>query len=322
MKILVTGAAGFIGSHLIPTLLQHGHTVAGLVRFSTTASDSSKRRVARLEALTAQQRDKFQLLRGENLKGLPDLLKKFAPDVCIHLAGRSWVRESVGWPEVYIDANYRFTTGLVQSLHLVGCKRIVFGSTVMVYGKDAPLPYMEDQLGSSPASPYGASKLACEVLLNTFHALHKMEVVNLRLFSVYGPELRQDLVPFLIAAAILRNKPFTVFGDGSSMRDYIEVRDAVAAIEAACVGHETYEALNVGSGFGTSLLELVQLIEKSLGKKAELVYKPAVPGELAVAIPDISLAMENLKWEPKVSIEEGIERMAAWFKSSESPLRG
>jgi len=319
MKILVSGAAGFIGSHLIPCLLQHGHTVAGLVRFSTTASDASKRRLAKLEALHTEYKQNFQILKGEDVKGLHDLLKKFSPEICIHLAGRSWVRESVGWPELYVDANYGFTTGLVQALHLVGCRRMVFGSSVMVYGTDAPLPYMEDNLGSAPSSPYGASKLACEVILNTFHALHKMEVVNLRLFSVYGPDLRPDLVPFLIASAIQKGRPFTVFGDGSSMRDYVEVSDVVSAIEAACQGNESFEALNVGSGFGTALLDLIQVIEKSLGKKAELVYKAPAAGELAVAVPDISLTMEKLKWEPAFDIEQGIERMSAWFTGRDGP---
>jgi nucleoside-diphosphate-sugar epimerase len=144
-----------------------------------------------------------------------------------------------------------------------------------------------------------------------------MERVNLRIFSVYGPELRQDLVPFLISAAILKNKPFTVFGDGSSMRDYIEVRDVVSAIEAACQGNASHAALNIGSGFGTSLLDLIHLLEDAFGKKAELVYKPALDGELALAIPDITLSMEQLKWEPQISIEQGVKRLAEWFKSPE-----
>jgi UDP-glucuronate 4-epimerase len=316
MTILVTGAAGFIGSHLVPRLIAHGHVVVGLTRYSTTGSESSRRRAPALEKLQAANPKQFQLLRCEDFATLPKLLQKAKPDVCIHLAGRSWVRESVGWPELYVEANYRTTVGLLEALRASGCRRVVFASSVMVYGKDAPLPYMEDQLGSSPASPYGASKLACEVLLNHYQVQHKLEVANLRLFSVYGPDLRQDCVPYLILSAILKRKPFTVFGDGSSLRDYVEIEDVLSAVEAACSGNESYSALNIGSGYGTSLLELVQTIEKGLGQKAEIVNKPAVPGELQAAVPDISLAMEKLHWEPKVGLEQGIERMVKWFKDS------
>jgi UDP-glucuronate 4-epimerase len=149
-----------------------------------------------------------------------------------------------------------------------------------------------------------------------------METVNLRLFAVYGPDLRQDCVPHLVATAIMKGKPFTVFGDGTSMRDYVEIRDVLSALDAACLGHESHAALNVGSGFGTTLLELIALLEKSLGKKAELVFKPPVPGELLMAVPDISLAMEKLNWEPRVSVEEGTARMAEWFKNPENVTNG
>ncbi|HEY3321540.1 MAG TPA: NAD-dependent epimerase/dehydratase family protein [Planctomycetota bacterium] len=316
MKILVTGAAGFIGSHLIPRLLSHGHTVTALVRHNATCSDNGKRRLVNLEAIEAQKPRDLRIIRCENTHGLASALRGCNAELCVHLAGRSWVRESIGWPELYVEANYRYTVALAQALSAAGCQRIVFASTVMVYGKDAPLPYAENQLGSFPSSPYGASKLACEALLNTYRALGKLEVINLRLFSVYGPELRQDLVPHLIATAIMKGKPFTVFGDGSSIRDYIEIEDALNAIEAACNVPEVHATLNVGSGFGTSVLELVHLIENALSKKAELVYKPAIEGELAVAIPDISLAMSVLKWEPAVSVESGMARMAGWFQSN------
>src|SRR5262249_20308829 len=158
------------------------------------------------------------------------------------------------------EANYRYTASLLEALYQNGCRRVIQASSVNVYGKDAPLPYSEDHLGGPPSSPYGASKLACEMLANTYHALHKLQTINLRLFSVYGPDLRPDQAPHLIASAILKKQPFNVFGDGSSMRDYIEVEDALDAIESAIASKETFPALNIGSGFGTTLLELIQTI--------------------------------------------------------------
>jgi nucleoside-diphosphate-sugar epimerase len=318
MNILVTGAGGFIASHLIPRLLAAGHTVTGTIRRAGMGSADCKRRTRQLEALCDKSR--FQIARCEEFESLYALLQRFKADVCVHLAGKSWVRESVLQPELYEEANYRATAALLDVLRQNHCRKVVFASSVMVYGKDAPLPYMEDHLGGAPASPYGASKLACEVLLNTYQALHKFQTASLRVFSCYGPELRPDCVPHLIASAILKNKPFTVFGDGLAMRDYVDIDDVVSAFERAidrvCVaGGESYPALNIGSGFGTTLLELVALIEKSLGKKAELAHEPPVAGELAVAIPDISLSMEKLNWEPQVSLEQGIERMADWFKN-------
>jgi UDP-glucuronate 4-epimerase len=320
--LLVTGAAGFVASHLVPRLLEAGHTVTGTVRYNRRASDAGKRRVASLEQLQAKYKDRLQIVQCDDGAAMPEAVDRARPEICIHLAGRSWVRESVGWPELYVEANYRTTVGLLDALRHAGCCRVVFASSVMVYGKDAPLPYMEETLGSGPTSPYGASKLACEVLLNTYHALHNMETFSLRLFSVYGPDLRQDCVPYLISAALLKGKPFTVFGDGTSMRDYVEIGDVLSAIEAACNCRETNATLNIGSGFGTRLLDLIALLEKHLEKKTELVYKPAVPGELLMAVPDISLAMEKLHWEPKVTIEDGTARLAEWFRNPAAAANG
>lgn len=315
MKILVTGATGFIGFHLIPRLLSAGHLVCGLTRYSNMQSNESRRRWKKLEELQSTYKERLQFLACEDVQALPGAFKKIQPDVCVHLAGRSWVRESIGYPDLYEEANYRTTVGVLEGLRLAGCRRVVFASSVMVYGKDATLPYNEKYLGGPPASPYGASKLACEVLLNTYRVVHKLETVNLRLFSVYGPEMRPDCVPFLIASAILKGQPFTIFGDGSSVRDYIEIVDVLGAIEAAVLQNESHDALNIGTGSGTSMLELVRSIEQALGKKVDLVYKPAIPGELLVAIPDISMAMEMLKWKPIVGLPEGIDRMVAWMRS-------
>ena len=315
MNILITGVSGFLGYHLCSRLLSQGYDVTGTIRRAGMASADSRRRMKKLESMTAPGTGKLVIARSEEFEALYNTFRRSPPDVCVHLAGKSWVRESIGYPELYEEANFRFTAALLEALRQNGCRRVVFASSVMVYGKDAPLPYSEHLLGGAPNSPYGASKLACEVLMNTYRVLHKMETVNLRLFSVYGPDLRPDTVPHLIATAILKKQPFTIFGDGSSVRDYVEIDDVLNAFESAINGHESHEALNVGSGFGTTLLELIQAIERAMGKRVELVHKPAVAGELQTAVPDISLAMEKLNWEPKVELDHGIARMVAWFKN-------
>lgn len=320
MRVLITGAAGFIGLHLTEGLLAAGERVLALVRPTASASDNTRRRTKLFEAMGQRNAGNLELVRAEIGPDINDVIKKVAPDVCVHLSGRSWVRESIGWPEQYVEANMNRTTMLLEALRNAGCKRVVFASSSMIYGADAPLPYMEEETGTFPASPYGATKLGCEMQMNAFAVLHGVQTVNLRLFSVYGPDIRPDSVPFLIAAAAMKGKPFTVFGDGSSMRDYVEISDVVAAIIAAVRGKMSYPALNIGSGFGTSLLELIQMIETGLGKKVELIHKPPVVGELPIAVPDITLAIDKLNWEPKCTIEDGIGNFCRWVKENPAVL--
>jgi UDP-glucuronate 4-epimerase len=318
MNILITGAGGFIGYHLASRLLESGFNVIGTIRRAGMSSADSKQRLKKLEVRAAKSSGKLQIVRCEEYEGLYNMLQKLRPEVCVHLAGKSSVRESINNPELYQEANYRFTASLLETLRRSGCRRVIYASSVMVYGGDAPVPYQEDQIGSSPLSPYGASKLAGEVLVNTYSRLYKIEAVTLRLFSAYGPHLRRDCVPYIFASAILQGQPLTVFGDGSAMRDYIEIEDVVNAFQAAILGGNSDLTLNVGSGFGTSTVELIHILEKALKKKAKIIFKPAINGELNVAVPDISQAMNILQWEPKISLEAGAARMAAWFKSPDA----
>jgi UDP-glucuronate 4-epimerase len=319
MRVLVTGAAGFLGYHLTIGLLKAGEHVIALVRPSVAASAGGKRRLKLIEAAGAEYPGRLEIVRAELGPQARDVLVMLHPDACVHLAGRSWVRESIGWPEQYVEANLSKTALLLEALREAGTRRVVLASTCMVYGSDAPLPYMEEELGDAPPSPYGATKLAAEMLMNSYASLYEMETVNLRIFSAYGPELRQDCVPHLIASAIQSGKPFTVFGEGDSIRDYIEVDDVVSAFVAALSAHTPQPALNIGSGFGTELATLIRMIEDGLGKKATLVHKPPVPGELHAVIPDITLSIDKLGWEPHCPIEDGIARFCRWAKESGLP---
>lgn len=327
MKILVTGAQGFIGRALTARLLREGHAVHAAVRniaeakrafaaFAAFAALNNSPVEARCSAL------RLSVVALEDEEALRAAAAEFKPEVCVHLAGRSAVREAVREPELYARVNVGGTTAVLEAARRAGCRRVVFPSTVMVYGADAPTPYREDTPGQAPASPYGASKLAAEVFLRAYGRLYDMETVIPRLFSVYGPFLRSDLVPHLIAAAVLEQRPFTVFGDGSSKRDYLELDDAVEALYRAAVGEIPWEGaektttLNIGSGRPTELRELIAGLERALGQKAILQYEPPRPGELAAAWADVSRAEKFLGWRPRVSLDEGLARLAEWFKAS------
>ena len=316
MRILITGASGFIGSNLFEHLARKNACVAGVVRVKNQSAPSVKR-AACLEKFV-QAHPNASLVRCPDFGGLAALFAEFSPTACVHLAGRSSVRESFQNPGMYADANGAALIEVLEAARGTGCRRIVHSSSVMVYGKDAPLPYNEAHIGSTPASFYGASKLAAETILNAWRALHTMETVNLRLFSVYGPDLRPDSVPHLIASAIREERDFTVFGDGSSVRDYVEIDDVVNAIEAAIAVPWTNDfptALNIGSGVGTRLLDLVRLIERGLNKKGCLVHKPAVAGELHTIVADNANAKRVLNWKPRVELRDGVARLTDWFNA-------
>lgn len=316
MRILITGASGFIGSNLFERLARKNVCVAGVVR-ANNQSASSEKRIAHLDQLV-QAHPNACILRCPDFGGLTKLFAEFSPTTCVHLAGRSSVRESFHNPGMYAEANGAGVIDVLEAARGTHCRRVVHASSVMIYGKDAPLPYNEVHIGSTPASFYGASKLAAEILLNAWRALHGIEVVNLRLFSVYGPDLRPDSVPHLIASAIREEREFTVFGDGSSVRDYVEIDDVLNAIEAAIAAPWTSDfprALNIGSGVGTPLLDLVRLIERGLNKKGRLVHKPAVAGELHAIVADIAEAERILKWKAQIGLHDGIARLTDWFNA-------
>lgn len=317
MKVMITGAAGFVGAHVFERLVSRGYEVAGVVRGVGEQSPSSARRIAALDEICAQNSN-AQLIRVDIASSLNEQIPNFKPDACVHLAGRSSVRESLQNPGLYESANGQFSMRLLEALRLAGCRRVVHASTVMVYGKDAPRPYREDAIGTMPASFYGASKLAIETQMNTWRALHGMETVNLRLFSTYGPGLRADCVPHLIASAIVAQRAFNVFGDGSSVRDYVAVEDVVEAIElslSAAWRSNFPLALNIGSGVGTRLIDLIRMLERGLRAELQIEFKPAVAGELAAITADVSAAQRELNWSPSVKIDAGMLGLTDWFRT-------
>jgi UDP-glucuronate 4-epimerase len=306
-RVLVTGGAGFIGSHLIHALLNRGDTVSIVDNFDPFYPERLKRRALNPHARL------FQLdIRGQ--AGLHEAFKEAKPEVVVHLAALAGVRPSLERPADYMDVNGRGTACVLEAAREAGTKRFVLGSSSSVYGARAVPPFKETARIDSPESPYAASKVASEVLARTFHNLYKTEVASLRFFTVYGPRQRPDLAIHKFSRLMLAKKPIPFFGDGETRRDYTWVDDIVQGVLAACDVPLAYDTFNLGGARTTSLKELVALLEKELGVTAILDRKPAQPGDMPQTSADVTHAGQVLGYSPGTPIDQGIRKFATWVR--------
>ncbi|HEY2730756.1 MAG TPA: SDR family NAD(P)-dependent oxidoreductase [Polyangia bacterium] len=318
MRVLVTGAAGFIGSHLSERLVARGDEVVGLDNFDAFYPRAVKER--NLATLAASPR--FSLVEGD-LRQPADLERAFAkskPDAVVHLAALAGVRPSLADPARYADVNVLGTVRVTEAARAHGVRRIVFASSSSVYGLDSEPPFKESDPCLRPVSPYASTKRAGELGLFTAHHLYGLDVTCLRFFTVYGPRQRPDLAIHKFARLILAGKPIELFGDGGTSRDYTWVDDiidgVVASIDEQGRGAPAFRIYNLGGSRTTTLLRLVELISDALGKKPIVEWKPEQPGDMTRTLADVSLAGRALGYVPRVPIEEGISRFAAWVKTS------
>ena len=307
-RILVTGGAGFIGSHLVSALIDRGDQVTIFDNFDPFYPERLKRRGldARAQLVAGDIRDAAALRQG---------FSAAKPEIVVHLAGLAGVRPSLERPAEYMDVNVRGTACVLEAARDAGVRRFVLGSSSSVYGAKAAPPFREDARVDSPESPYAASKVGAEVLARTFHNLYGLEIAALRFFTVYGPRQRPDLAIHKFSRRMLAGQPIPFFGDGSSRRDYTWAGDIVSGVLAACDVPLRWEVLNLGGAHTTSLAELVRLLEGALGVRAELDRQPAQPGDMPLTSADVSRAGAVLGWRPRVQIREGIERFAHWLRS-------
>jgi UDP-glucuronate 4-epimerase len=306
-RILVTGGAGFIGSHLTKALLDRGDTVSIVDNFDPFYPERLKRRglhaAARLFQVDIRDRDRLQ-----------QAFKEARPEAVVHLAALAGVRPSLERPADYMDVNVRGTTCVLEAARDAGTRRFVLGSSSSVYGARAVPPFRETARIDSPESPYAASKVASEVIARTFHNLYKLEVASLRFFTVYGPRQRPDLAIHKFSRLMLAKKPIPFFGDGETRRDYTWVDDIVQGVLAACDVPLAYDTFNLGGARTTSLKELVALLEQVLGVSAILDKKPAQQGDMPQTSADVTHAREVLGYSPGTPIDEGIRKFAEWVK--------
>src|SRR3954462_15362893 len=311
MRILVTGGAGFIGSHLCARLLARGDEVTAVDNFDPFYPERLKRR-----AIEPLLRSGLRLVIADirDEAAMDGAIREAGPETIVHLAALAGVRPSLERPAAYMDVNVRGTACLLEAARLAGTRRFVLGSSSSVYGAHAQAPFRETARIDSPESPYAASKVASEVLAHTFHNLYGIEVAALRFFTVYGPRQRPDLAVHKFSRRMLAGQPLPFFGDGSTRPDYPWVDDIIAGVVAACDLPLRFDIVNLGGARTTSLRELVTLLEESLGVPAILDRKPAQPGDVPLTSADVSHAGEVLGYAPRTSIQAGVRKFAAWIR--------
>jgi len=320
--VIVTGCAGFIGSHLTERLISEGQPVFGIDNFDRFYERSKKDdNLKKLQKIARDKGVSFEFLEADcatlrNFRG-----KKIR--TIYHFAGRGGVRPSIEQPEDYLRVNLAATLRLLEICREQKIKNFVFVSSSSVYGNDTEVPFSIDARSDRPVSPYAASKRAAELYCSNYAHLYGMKIAMLRLFTVYGPRQRPDLAIYKFANLMLDEKPLPIYGDGSTSRDYTFVSDIVDGtlragkfVEKAPDG--TVEAFNLGNSSPIELKELVALLEKILGKKAIIERLPPQPGDVERTFADITKSKKLLGYEPKVPLEEGLRRFADWIVSTRS----
>jgi UDP-glucuronate 4-epimerase len=311
MTILVTGGAGFIGSHLVERLLAEGHRVLCLDNFDAFYSPSVKR----LNLAHALRDSGFRLIEGDlRDEGLIEkLFQEEKIDIVAHLAARAGVRPSVQNPALYADVNIRGTIHLLEACRKNGVRRFVFASSSSVYGNNSRVPFSEEDPVNEPISPYAATKKAGELLCHAYHHLHGIDMAILRYFTVYGPRQRPEMAIHYFTRSIDEGKKIPVFGDGSSLRDYTYIDDAIEATLGALSREHGYQLYNIGESQTIRLSQLIQAIEEEMGKKAFIEHLPEQPGDVKNTYADIRKARERLGYNPRTDIREGLARFIRWY---------
>jgi UDP-glucuronate 4-epimerase len=310
MKILVTGGAGFIGSHLVDVLTARGDSVVVIDDFNDFYDPEIKRsnlRKTPAKIFTADVCDQDQI---------NTIIQTQRPDVIVHLAARAGVRPSVQCPELYLKTNIFGTFNLLEAAKRTGVTKFVFASSSSVYGATPQIPFREDQVLVQTLSPYASSKLAGEQLCSNYSYLYGLKVVCLRFFTVYGPRQRPDLSIHKFTRLIAGGEPIEVYGDGTQRRDFTFIDDTIQGVLGAIdFEGSPFEIFNLGENQTVELNEVIGLIEKALGRSAVIQYQPPAPGDMPQTYADISKASQLLRYRPTTLIEKGIPRFVDWFRT-------
>ena len=317
-RVLITGAGGFIGSHLTDALLQRGDAVIGLDNFNTYYDPQIKRR----NLADAEKQKNFVLHEVDicDETALRDVFEQEKPDVVVHLAARAGVRPSLQDPNLYHRVNVIGGQHILDACRDFKPSHLVFASSSSVYGGSTEVPFTESNPVMRPISPYAATKRMNELQAHVYSHIYGVNVTMLRFFTVYGPRQRPDMAIHKFTRMIMDGDPVPMFGDGSTQRDYTYIDDIVDGL-LRCVDRPfKYEIFNLGEHHTTSLSELITLVEKHVGKKANIDRQDLQPGDVTITYADIDHARELLGYNPQFTMDEGIKRFVAWFRAQREAL--
>jgi UDP-glucuronate 4-epimerase len=309
---LVTGGAGFIGSHLVDRLLERGEEVVCLDDFNDFYDPELKRKNVQKHL----EYERFHLIEGDirDLEILSKLFGHFNVRKIVHLAARAGVRPSLEQPLLYEDVNVRATIHLLDFARQQKIEQFVFASSSSVYGGNTKIPFHEDDRIDRTVSPYAATKYAGELMCHTYHHLYRIPTTCLRFFTVYGPRQRPEMAIHKFTRLTYEQKPIPFFGDGQTGRDYTYIDDIIQGLLAAIDHPFEFEVFNLGESFCVSLRELVEAIEKVSGRKVQIQSLPLQPGDVEITYADISKARQMLGYQPHTSIGDGLAKFVEWFE--------
>lgn len=317
-KVLVTGGAGFIGSHVALFLLARGDDVIIVDEMNDYYDIRIKENNLKILRERYPKKEQLKIYRTDVCEEdvMAKIFEREQPTWVCHMAARAGVRPSIQDPFVYIHSNIKGTTHLMELSAKHGIKNFVFASSSSVYGGSKSTFFSEEENVDNPVSPYAASKKACELLAYTYHHLYNLNISALRFFTVYGPRGRPDMAPFKFIDRVSRGVEIQQFGDGSSSRDYTYIEDIVDGIVRALDRPHEYEVFNLGKGSGTSLKDFIDLVQKHTKQDAIIKVMPDQPGDVPYTCADVSKAYSMLGYKSKVSFDEGIRRTVQWYNEA------
>ncbi len=311
--ILITGAAGFIGSNLAEYFINEGFSVTGIDNFDNFYD----RDIKESNLINLLKSPNFTFLEGDITETLFLDSIKIKPEMVIHLAAKAGVQPSLANPQEYLKVNVQGTINILEWMKKNAIKKLIFASSSSVYGNNNSIPFTEEDTGILPVSPYAFTKRSCELLNHTYHHLYDFDIINLRFFTVYGPRQRPDLAIHKFISAIHEGRPIKQFGKGDTQRDYTYIDDIVKGIFNAydylSSNNGVFETFNLGNNQPISLLGLIEIIESTVKKNAIREYLPEQPGDMRITYASIEKAKKILNYQPIIGLEEGIEIFYKWY---------